>query len=115
MPPSQVNDTITSNPAVDYWEGYNEPSVGTLAQLSWVAAFDAERVALLAAQGARASIGNFGVGNPDVTNSSLMKAYNTAIDAALAHGGVLGLHEYSSPTMMGCFDAASGEGWTTGR
>ncbi len=110
-----MNSTIVANPAVDYWEGYNEPAVATIDQLAWVAAFDVKRVELLATQGAKASIGNFGVGNPDITNLPLMEAYNPAIDAALAHGGILGLHEYSSPTMMGCFDDASGEGWTTGR
>ena len=51
----------------------------------------------------------------DVSNAPLMEAFNQAIDAALAHGGVLGLHEYSSPTLMGCWDNSTNTGWTTGR
>ena len=35
--------------------------------------------------GARASIGNFGTGSPDVSNAALINAFNPAIDAAIEH------------------------------
>ena len=60
----QNNDTIMSSPDVDFWEGYNEPDCSSVDAVTWLGKFDAERVQLLAAQGRRASVGNFGVGNP---------------------------------------------------
>lgn len=111
-----VNATLMQYPAVDYWEGYNEPDLGGgVASMDWLATFDATRVSLLHRQGMKASVGNFGTGTPDVTNPDVMTAFNPAIDAALAHGGILGLHEYSSPTMLGCFDNTTQSGWMTGR
>lgn len=112
---AKVNSTINSSPGVDWWEGYNEPSCATVEQMQWLAQFDKARVEMLAAQGAKASIGNFGTGNPDITHPEIEEAFNPAIDAALAHGGILGLHEYSSPTMQGCFDNSTQTGWMTGR
>eukprot|EP00750_Incisomonas_marina_P005853 INCI14178.1.p1 GENE.INCI14178.1~~INCI14178.1.p1 ORF type:complete len:331 (+),score=73.83 INCI14178.1:165-1157(+) len=111
----QNNETIMSSPDVDYWEGYNEPGTASIDDMSWLATFDSERVRLLAEVGRKASVGNFGTGTPDVTQTDLMNAFNPAIDAALKNGGILGLHEYSSPTMMGCFDNATQTGWMTGR
>lgn len=56
------------------------------------------------------------MGIPDVTDGgALWRAFYPAIDAAKANGGVLGLHEYSTPTMRNQFDESSGEGWLTGR
>lgn len=45
----------------------------------------------------KASIGNFATGNPDVTNTPLLQAYNVAIEAALKHGGILGTMQRSAP------------------
>jgi hypothetical protein len=73
------------------------------------------RINILAQHGQNASIGQFSTGTPDVTNADLMNAFNPAIDAAMAHGGILAVHEYSSPTLQGCFDPSSGEGWFTMR
>jgi hypothetical protein len=107
--------TIRACPGIDVWEGYNEIDVHTVGLMAWYAAMEAERTRLLASVGARAAIGQFSCGVPDVTTPAIIQAFYPAIDAALAAGGVLGLHEYSSPTMTGCFDAGSGEGWLTGR
>lgn len=69
------------------------------------------------AQGVRASIGQFATGNPDCTNSTVLEAFNPAIDAAMRHDGIMGLHEYSSPLLSGCFSGSpqNGSGWMTGR
>ncbi len=105
---------ILDHPAVDYWEGYNEPGVDGVERIAWYARFEAERVRLLAQNGRKACIGNFSMGTPDVTNPSAWPAFYPAIDAARANGGILGLHEYGAP-MQQYFDAASGEGWLCGR
>jgi hypothetical protein len=106
---------------VDYWEGYNEPSVDSVAKMQWLAQFDAERVRILAQNGRKAAIGSFSVGTPQIVTSygardgSYWRAFYPAIDAARANGGILSLHEYSAPSMQSQFESGSGEGWTTGR
>ena len=109
--------TIAACAGIDVWEGYNEPGVGDVPKMTWYAAFEAARVALLAAAPtpARAAVGCFSTGTPDVTQPAIVNAFAPAIDAARAHSGLLALHEYASPTMSGCFDNATGEGWFTGR
>ena len=102
---------VAQYPAIDYWEGYNEPIIQTLELMEWYAAFEAERVGLLADAGSRACIGNFSVGNPDLP---LWPHFYAAIDAAIGAGGILGLHEYGTP-MQQHFDETSGEGWFAGR
>jgi PKD repeat protein len=102
---------VLQYPDVDYWEGYNEPVIQTPELMEWYAAFEAERVHLLADSGRRACIGNFSVGNPDLP---LWPQFYAAIDAAMGADGILGLHEYGTP-MQQYFDEASGEGWFTGR
>ena len=44
-------DKILGHPAVDYWEGYNEPDASTVERIAWYAQFEAARVGLLAANG----------------------------------------------------------------
>jgi len=105
---------ILAHPAVDYWEGYNEPGVGSLEALRWYGQHEAARVSLLAANGKKACIGNFSTGTPDVTNPAMWPVFYPAIDAARQHGGILGLHEYGTP-MQQYFDEASGEGWLCAR
>jgi hypothetical protein len=68
-------------------------------------------VRLLASAGRKACIGSFSVGNPDLP---LWPHFYPAIDAALAHGGILGLHEYGTP-MQQYWDEGAGEGWLCGR
>lgn len=102
---------VAQYPEIDYWEGYNEPIIQTPELMEWYAAFEAERVGLLADAGSRACIGNFSVGNPDLP---LWPHFYAAIDAAIGAGGILDLHEYGTP-MQQHFDETSGEGWFTGR
>jgi hypothetical protein len=82
------------NPGVDYWEGWNEPDPKD--QMAWYAAFEAERVRLLAAHGLRAAIGSFSTGVPEFDE---FVAFLPAVQAAKQHGGILSLHEYGAPTM----------------
>ncbi len=102
---------ILQYPDIDYWEAYNEPIIQTPELMAWYAAFESERVRLLAEHGLRACIGNFSVGNTDLP---LWPHFYPAFDAAKAHGGILGLHEYGTP-MQQHFDESVGEGWFTGR
>lgn len=90
-----VSSTIASLPGIDFWEGYNEPASSPVATMQWYAAFEVERVRLLATTGKKAAIGQFSTGTPDVTNSAIIQAFYPAIDAAIAAGGVLALHEVS--------------------
>ncbi len=109
-----VKGTILANPAVDYWEGYNEPVVHHADIMEWYARFEKRRVEILAAHDRKACIGNFSTGMPPV-ELDVWEAFYPAIDAAMAHGGVMGLHEYSARDMDWLFDYGSGEGWLTGR
>jgi hypothetical protein len=84
------------NPYVDYWEGWNEPDPN-LEHMDWYARFEAERVRLLAQHGLKAAIGGFSTGVPEMDEFEL---FLPAIEAAIAHGGILSLHEYGAPTMM---------------
>lgn len=108
---------MDGNPHVTWWEGVNEPAVGSVAEMAWLSAFEVARVRLLAAlQPPRAAlVGSFSSGVPDVTNASIIAAFLPALQAAAASGGALGLHEYNSPTLTNCFSNATDEGWLTGR
>jgi hypothetical protein len=112
---NNVKGIILANSAVDYWEGYNEPEIPNATVMSWYARFEKKRVEILAANGKKACIGNFSTGVPDVNDPTVWPAFYPAIDAAMANGGVMGLHEYSAPTMDWLFDPTTGEGWLTGR
>lgn len=81
---------------VDAWEGYNEPVPGDEEQLRRLADLEVERVRLLAENGLRAVVGSFGTGNPPL---DWWPAFRPALEAAQAHAGYLGLHEYSAPTI----------------
>ncbi len=111
---NDVRGTILAYPAVDYWEGYNEPVIHDAGLMSWYARFEKKRVEILADHGRNACIGNFSTGMPPVERD-VWEALYPAIDAAQRHGGVLGLHEYSAPDMDRLFDYGTGEGWLTGR
>lgn len=95
-------ETYRLNPALNAWEGPNEPVFGQAGDpaneraLAWYAAFEAERLRLLADRGLRGVIGNFATGNPDLP---LWPAFLPAVAAARQYQGYLGLHEYSSPWM----------------
>jgi hypothetical protein len=81
---------------IDAWEGFNEPVAGDEDQMRKLASLEVERVRLLAERGLRAVVGNFGAGQPPL---EWWPAFRPALEAAQAHGGYLGLHEYSAPTI----------------
>ena len=87
-------DEYLRHPAVDYWEGYNEP--GVHGNMEWYAAFEAERVRVMAQHGLRTAIGGFSTGVPEWED---LVAFLPAIRVAKDHGGILTLHEYDAPTM----------------
>jgi len=87
-------DEYRRHPAVDYWEGYNEPVVRD--NMPWFAAFEAERVRAMAEHGLRTAIGAFSTGVPEWDEFA---AFLPAVREAHAHGGILTLHEYDAPTM----------------
>ena len=84
-----------ANPAVDYWEGFNEPDPNS-ENMVWYSRFEQERVRLLARHGLRAAIGGFATGVPELHEFELFTA---AIIVAKEHGGILSLHEYGAPDM----------------
>ena len=86
--------TYRAHPAVDYWEGYNEPDVH--GRMDWYARFEAERVRAMAEHGFKAAIGSFSTGVPEYDE---FQQFLPAVRAAKDHGGVLALHEYDAPTM----------------
>ena len=83
------------NPAVDYWEGFNEPDPG-LDRMDWYARFEAERVRQMAAHGFKTAVGGFSTGVPELDE---FERFVPAVEVALAHGGILSLHEYSAPDL----------------
>jgi hypothetical protein len=103
---------------VDAWEGHNEPVPGDEDQMRRLADLEAERARLLAEQGQRAVVGNFGAGQPPL---EWWPAFRPAMEEAEAHGGYLGLHEYSAPTIwfntnrapLDFRAAPADEGWLT--
>ncbi len=88
-------DQYLANPAVDYWEGWNEPDPN-LDKMPWYTRFEQERVRLLAQYGLRAAIGGFSTGVPELNEFML---FLPAIETALQYRGILTLHEYSAPDM----------------
>ncbi|MCY3901903.1 MAG: hypothetical protein OXF76_01970 [Caldilineaceae bacterium] len=80
----------------DGWEAYNEPVAGNADEFKRLAEFEAERTRLLAQAGLRSVIGNFGTGQPPL---EMWPHFLPAVAEAQAHGGWLGLHEYSAPTI----------------
>jgi len=110
--------TYRSNPYILYWEGHNEPVWSTQDEMAWYAAFEVERIKLMAKEGLRCVIGNFATGSPAL---ELWPAFIPAMQAAQQYGALLGLHEYSCPWMWwmtGKHQLDPGndqgdEGWTT--
>jgi len=89
-------ETYRLNPAVDYWEGWNEPDPNT-QNMIWYSRFEQERVRLMAQYGFRTAIGGFATGVPELHEFEL---FLPAIQAAIDHDGILTLHEYGAPDML---------------
>lgn len=85
-----------ANPGVDYWMGWNEPTISSVADMTWFAAFEAERTRAMAEIGLKVAIGNFSTGVPEADE---FEAFLPAIAAAKQYGGILALHEYSAPSL----------------
>ena len=100
------------------WEAFNEPTPTNPEQMKRLADFEAERTRLLAAQDIRSVVGNFGTGQPPL---ELWPDFRPALEAVKAHGGYLGLHEYSAPDIWfgtgknpsQATAARTDEGWLT--
>ncbi len=87
-------------PDIDYWEGWNEwTPADPRDPNAWkaYAEFEAERACLLQSYGYHAVIGNFSAGTPEY---SQMLLFLPAIRIGLKCGAILGLHEYSAPTLQ---------------
>lgn len=84
-----------ANPAIDYWEGWNEPDPG-LDRMGWYARFEQERVREMARYGLRTAIGGFATGVPEINEFAL---FIPAIETAMQYGAILTLHEYSAPVI----------------
>lgn len=87
-------ETYQLNPAVDYWEGINEPDI--MGKMPWYAEFEAERVRVMAQHGFKTAVGSFSTGVPEWDE---FEQFLPAIRAAKQHDGILTLHEYDAPTM----------------
>ncbi len=85
-----------ANPAVDYWEGWNEYDPNDDAKLQWYAQFEAARACKMQALGLRAAVGGFATGVPEYNE---MQMFLPALEAAHRCGGIFTLHEYNSPTL----------------
>ena len=104
--------------AFDGWEAYNEPVPVDAGQMQRLAQFEAQRTRLLAKEGIRSVIGNFGTGQPPL---ELWPHFRPSLEAAVEHKGYLGLHEYAAPTMqfntpqdpLGWGSDPDQEGWLT--
>jgi hypothetical protein len=104
--------------AIDAWEAWNEPTPSDAAQMRRLALLEAERTRLLAEAGLRSVVGNFPTGGPPL---ELWPEFRPALEAARRHGGMLGLHEYSAPTLqfgtpqelLGWKVDGAAEGWLT--
>jgi hypothetical protein len=90
------------NPAVDYWEGWNEPDPN-MDNMAWFARFEQERVRLLASHGLRAAIGGFPTGVPEIEEFAL---FLPAVETAIEYRGILTLHEYGAPDMTFLYGTA---------
>ncbi|NLG48634.1 MAG: hypothetical protein GX552_00820 [Chloroflexi bacterium] len=86
-----------ANPGVDYWMGWNEPTIDNVEQMRWYAAFESERTRAMAELGLKVAVGNFPAGTPEAHE---FKTFLPALAVAKKHGGVLALHEYSAPTLL---------------
>jgi hypothetical protein len=93
---AQHLDVYRLNPAVDYWEGWNEPDPN-MANMIWYSRFEQERVRQMASHGFRCAIGSFATGVPELDEFEL---FLPAIQVAMEHGGILSLHEYGAPDMF---------------
>jgi hypothetical protein len=82
-------DTYRANPAIDYWEGWNEPDPGP-GLMGWYARFEQERIKAMAEHGLKSAIGGFPPGVPEIEEFAM---FLPAIETGIQHGAILTLHE----------------------
>ncbi len=80
-----------------YWQGVNEPIIGSSDAMKRCAEFDAERARIMSGKGFRVVVGSFSVGNPP--DLAYWRDFLPALEAALRYEGALALHEYAWPTL----------------
>ena len=83
-------------PTYDYWQGVNEPVIGSKEAMKRYADFEIERTRIMAQHGFRVVVGSFSVGNPELP---LWREFVPALEAARRCKGALALHEYAWPTL----------------
>lgn len=91
-----------------WWQGVNEPAIGSPEAMARYAAFEMERVRVLERYGLRAALGAFAVGNPP--RLDWWGEFEPALWAARP-SGVLLLHEYAWPSLRG--GPGSAAAWTS--
>jgi hypothetical protein len=85
--------TYLANPAVDYWEGWNEPDPGP-GRMGWYARLEQERVKAMAEHGLKSAIGGFPPGVPEMDE---FMQFLPAIDTGIQYGAIMTLHEVTVP------------------
>jgi len=80
-----------------FWQGLDEVAIESQQAMGRYAAFEAERVRLLAMFSARAGVGAFAAGSP--SELGWWWSFLPAVQAARDNDGVLLLHEYSWPRL----------------
>ena len=85
---------ILANPRVQVWEVWNEPTVGSEAEMLWLVAFCANAARVLSVEFGRAGVHlNFSTGNPELKYMRLMRPL---LEAIRRYGGYIGMHEYAN-------------------
>lgn len=93
------------NPAVDYWEGWNETVPVSDERWAWFAQFEAERACQMQARGWHAAVGGFSYGTPEYAQMAL---FLPALEAAHRCGGIFTLHEGVPPSTTTCRTVTTG-------
>lgn len=82
-------NTYRANPAIDYWEGWNEPDPGP-GLMSWYARFEQERIKAMAEHGLKSAIGGFPPGVPEIDEFAM---FLPAVETGIQYGAIMTLHE----------------------
>ena len=87
------------NPAIDYWEGWNEFvwTPGDATRLQWFVQFESARACQMQAKGLKAAVGGFAVGWPNTYAE--FEHVLPLMEAASRCGAIFHLHEYNRPLM----------------
>jgi murein DD-endopeptidase MepM/ murein hydrolase activator NlpD len=93
----QQREIYEDHPDIQYWAGPNEFNPATADDMAWLAEMEADRIRLMVDLGTRqCAIFNFSTGRPPL---EMWAHAGPALAALDRYGGLIGLHEYSSPVM----------------